>query len=150
MHLILESLRLNPVAGFASKVCTENIELTDYKEHKFLVEKGMPIFIPTYSIHHDEEHYPNPEKFDPERFSTENGGLKAFKDKGVFLAFGDGPRSCLGMRYGVLQVKLAVVEMIRNFVIKPSHKTQSPVVLDPKNFLLTPIGGLWADFEPIK
>ena len=52
--------------------------------------------VPIYSIHNDPQHYPNPHVFDPERFSNENGGLKQYKDKCVYLAFGDGPRICLG------------------------------------------------------
>lgn len=146
----IESLRISPVIGFANKVCTEEFTFTDYKDNKLTVEKGMNVFIPTYSIQHDEEHYANPGTFDPDRFSSENGGLKGYKDKGVFLTFGDGPRICLGMKYGLLQVKVAVVELIRNFLFIPNAKTQSPGVYDPANFLLSKLGGLWADFVPIE
>lgn len=67
--------------------------------HKLTVKKRMTVCISIYSIHHDEENYSNPETFDLERCSAENGGLKTFKDKGVYLAFGDGPRICLGIKY---------------------------------------------------
>lgn len=132
------------------KVCTEPFELTDYNNQKLTVEKGTPIYIPTHSIQHDEEHYANPDTFDPDRFSAENGGLKKYKDKGVFLAFGDGPRICIGMRYGALQVKVAIVELVRNFVLKPNSKTHERVIFDPENFMLTQLGGLWVDFVPIE
>lgn len=145
----LETTRLFPVLGHLTKLCTEDFELTDYKDHKLTVRKGTAIYIPTYSIHHDEEHYSNPEQFDPDRFSAENGGLKKFKDKGVYLAFSDGPRICLGMRYGTLQVKVAIVELIRNFIFKPNAKTQVPCVYDPSNFMLAQVGGLWVDFIPM-
>lgn len=145
-----ESLRISPVIGFALKVCTEHFEFVDYKDHKVTVEKGTPVYIPSYSIHHDEEHYPNPETFDPNRFSAENGGIKSYRDKGVFLSFGDGPRICFGMRYGMMQVKVAIVELVRNFALKTNPKTQQPAVFDPENFLLSQVGGLWADFVPIK
>lgn len=129
-------------------MCTESFEFTDYKQHRVTIDRGTPIYIPTYSIQHDAEHYADPENFDPDRFSAENGGLKPFKDKGVFLSFGDGPRICLGMKYGMLQVKVAIVELVRNFVIKPNAKTETPCVYDPENFMLTQVGGLWADFVP--
>lgn len=61
------------------------------------IEKGTVVVIPIYSIHHDPEHYPNPEVFDPERFNEANGGIKNYRDKGVYLPFGDGPRMCLGI-----------------------------------------------------
>ena len=41
------------------------------------------------------EYYTNPNEFIPERFDPENGGIKAFKDRGVLAPFGDGPRICL-------------------------------------------------------
>lgn len=136
--------------GFATKICTDDITLTDYNDHKLIVEKGMTVHIPTYSIHNDEEHYKNPQTFDPDRFSAENGGLKRYKDKGVFLSFGDGPRMCLGMKFGTLQVKVAIIELIRNFEVKPNAKTQFPGVYDPTSFLLTQVGGIWGDFVTIQ
>lgn len=58
-----------------------------------VLEKGTNVFIATYAIHHDEEFYPNPEKFDPERFSEEGKqGRRPF----TYLPFGDGPRNCIG------------------------------------------------------
>lgn len=52
--------------------------------------------ISLHSIHHDAEYYPQPEEFLPERFSQANGGTKKFKDMGIYMPFGDGPRICLG------------------------------------------------------
>lgn len=94
---IIETLRINPPAGISSKVCTTATELTDYQNNPVAIEKGTVVQIPIYCLHHDDRFYPEPEKFDPDRFSAANGGLKAYKDKGVFLGFLDGPRICLGM-----------------------------------------------------
>lgn len=135
--------------GHIARKCTKDYQFTDFKGHTLNVKKGDAVYIPTYSIHHDAEHYTNPETFDPDRFSAENGGLKQYKDKGVYLAFSDGPRICMGMRYGTLQVKVAIVELIRNFIFKPNTKTQMPCVYDPSEFLLSQIGGLWVNFIPI-
>lgn len=113
------------------------------------IKKGTLVHIPSYSIMRDPEHYPNPEVFDPDRFSPENGGLKRYRDKGVYLPFGDGPRICLGMRFGMLQVKVAIVEILRNFELKENAKTRLPQNFEPGNFMLVPLCGVWADIVPL-
>lgn len=93
----LETLRINPPSGISTKLCTNATELKDYEDNPVAIEKGMVVQIPIYCIHHDDRYYSEPEKFNPDRFSSANGGLKAYKDKGVFLGFLDGPRMCLGI-----------------------------------------------------
>jgi cytochrome P450 family 6 len=67
----------------------------DYKvpDMSLVIRKGEKIVIPTYSIHHDPKYYPDPFKFDPERFSEEE---KSKRPNGTYLPFGNGPRLCLG------------------------------------------------------
>lgn len=56
--------------------------------------------IPLFGLHYDPEYFPNPEKFDPERFADEdNESSSSF----VYLPFGKGPRNCIGkaeMQFG--------------------------------------------------
>lgn len=58
------------------------------------IEKGQKIIIPVYAMHYDPKYYKDPEKFIPERFSTEE---KAKRPNGIYLPFGDGPRMCIGI-----------------------------------------------------
>ena len=145
-----ESLRLHPPFTSISKECTEEIELEYQKGKKIVIEKGINVYIPLYQIQRDPEYYPKPTEFTPERFDPEHGGVKAFKEKGVFLTFGDGPRICLGMRFAMMQAKAAIVEVIRSFSISVNPKTEPGVVLDPNEFLNIKKGGIWLDFSPIK
>jgi cytochrome P450 len=91
-----EALRMHPPVMFTSRICTEPIDLI-FDGKTAPIEKDMNVYIPIHQIHYDPEYYKNPHEFQPERFDPKNGGLKAFKDKGVFLPFGDGPRMCLGL-----------------------------------------------------
>lgn len=58
-----------------------------------VIEKGMKVLIPIHAIHHDPLYYKDPDIFDPDRFLEEN---KKLRDNYTFLAFGEGPRICIG------------------------------------------------------
>jgi cytochrome P450 family 6 len=72
------------------RVCTKpyRIPRTD-----ITLEKGIQIFIPVFALHYDPQYYPNPERFDPERFSDEE---KKNRPQYSYLPFGEGPRICIG------------------------------------------------------
>jgi len=76
------------------KVCTMPFQLPTPSGGTYEVEVGTPVVIPTYAIHHDPQYFPDPERYDPERFSEEN---KNTRHRHSYLPFGDGPRMCLGM-----------------------------------------------------
>ncbi|CAH0387994.1 unnamed protein product [Bemisia tabaci] len=89
-QVMSETLRKYPVATTIGRCCTEPFQMPD---SPVVVEKGILCFFPTLSLHHDPKYFPEPEKFDPDRFAPEN------LDKivpGSYLPFGDGPRSCIG------------------------------------------------------
>lgn len=51
------------------------------------------VLVPVYGVHRDPRYYPNPDKFDPERFSDENkGNIEPLS----YFPFGSGPRNCIG------------------------------------------------------
>lgn len=94
---VAETLRVSPFPFPLWKACTENIDLTDYDGTTVTIEKGTRVFVPAYSLHHHSESYSEPNLFQPERFDESNGnGLKHYKDAGLFMPFGNGPRLCLG------------------------------------------------------
>lgn len=73
------------------------------------MDVGDKLYIPTYSLHCDPEYYPDPEVFDPDRFTEEN---KASRVQGTFLPFGDGPRICIGEWFpNVFHVRLIINEV---------------------------------------
>lgn len=62
-------------------------------DESFVIEKGQKIVIPMYHIHNDPKYYPDPMRFDPERFSIEQ---KSQRLNGTYFPFGVGPRVCIG------------------------------------------------------
>ncbi|XP_021957657.1 cytochrome P450 9e2 [Folsomia candida] len=134
--VINETLRFYPPAPFTDRGCTQDYLLpgTD-----ITVKKGEAIMVPIIGIHHDERYYPEPEKFDPERFSQEN---KEKINTYAFLPFGQGPRNCIGMRFALTEVKLAIAQLVHNFDIEPSKRTLIPMKYDNAGSL-KPKGGMW-------
>ncbi len=68
----------------------------------------------------DEKYFNNPEKFDPDNFSPEK---KSERNPYAFLAFGQGPRNCIGMRFALLQVQIPAFNFPGNYVqkVRPSY-----------------------------
>lgn len=92
-------------------------------ESRVVIPKGTAIQIPLYAVHHDSTYYPDPEKFIPERFSTEQ------KHQNTFLPFGQGPRACLGSRFALMEIKTIFVHILKHFKLVTTEKTQIPVKL---------------------
>lgn len=72
------------------------------------IPKGTSIMMFIYGLHHQEEFYPNPEKFDPDRFLPESHNNR---DPFAYVPFGAGPRNCIGI-YRIYQMlsNLFIVE----------------------------------------
>ncbi|XP_030586628.1 thromboxane-A synthase-like isoform X2 [Archocentrus centrarchus] len=129
--VICEALRLYPPGfRFAREVdhdCVVNGQF---------LPKGITLEIPAGFLHYDPEHWPEPEKFIPERFTPE---AKASRHPFVYLPFGAGPRNCVGMRLAQLEIKMALVRLFHSFSIVACSETKVPLelksssTLGPKN-----------------
>ncbi|CAD7079529.1 unnamed protein product [Hermetia illucens] len=135
-QVINETLRkYPPVVALQRK--TQN----DYKvaNTKLVIEKGTTVIIPAYEIHHDERYYPNPEKFDPDRFLPE---VWKARHPMAFLGFGDGPRNCIGLRFGRMQSRVGLVMLLKNYRFEVSTKTPIPMEFSPITAVLSPVDGM--------
>lgn len=88
--VVSETLRRYPPLAFLDRVC-----LADYKvpDSDLVLEKGTPVYVPMMGLHNDPEYFPEPEKYDPERFTDEN---KQKRPNFVYFPFGEGPHTCIG------------------------------------------------------
>ncbi|XP_055695017.1 probable cytochrome P450 28a5 [Lutzomyia longipalpis] len=147
-QVVNETMRIHPPLIIISKLCTESVKYP-VNGRDVEIPRGMTVHIPIFSIHRNENNFPNPEEFIPERFNEENGGSKIFKDKCSFLPFGNGPRICLGMRFALLQVKTAVVEVIKQYKVTVNEKTKQPLDLDVGQFFSYPRHGIYLNLKPV-
>ncbi|KAJ8913632.1 hypothetical protein NQ315_007349 [Exocentrus adspersus] len=142
-QVIDETLRMYAPVPFVTRQAAEDYKLPG---EDVIIEKGVVAVIPIQAIHMNEEIYPVPNKFDPDRFSEEN---KAGRHPYAHIPFGEGPRICIGERFGIMQTKVGLTTVLRNFRVTLNKKTKYPLKLSTKGFIPSADGGVWLNFEKI-
>ncbi|XP_013391527.1 cytochrome P450 3A24 [Lingula anatina] len=137
-QVINESMRLYPVGIRLDRLADQ-----DTTVNGLFIPKGTAVAIPTFAIHLHPEYYPEPEKFDPDRFSPE---AKAKRNPYTYLPFGMGPRSCIGMRLAMLEMKMVLAKVLQNLTFKTCEETQIPMVLS-KSRPMKPEKEIWLKVE---
>ncbi|XP_069132176.1 LOW QUALITY PROTEIN: cytochrome P450 3A8-like [Argopecten irradians] len=114
--VINETLRIHPVAIQTDRMCMKDTVIGGIR-----IPAGLSIGIPIYCIHHDPDNWEDPDKFIPERFAGKDN-----HDPLNFLPFGYGPRNCVGMRLALMEMKMALAKVVRNFKMSVCKETQVP------------------------
>ena len=136
-------MRRYPVgSGGISRTCTKDYTLPGTN---LTIKRGEEVQIPAMGIHLDEKYYPDPERFDPERFSKGSSG--ASRHPMAHLSFGQGPRKCFGGRFAILEIKVALVRVLREFDIVRCEDTPEELILDPTSITMTPKNELLVQLE---
>ncbi|XP_063929995.1 cytochrome P450 6a8-like [Zophobas morio] len=131
-QVINETLRKYPPGGVLGRECTQDYKVPD---QDVIIKKGTRIFIPVLGIHYDEEYYPDPDKFDPERFNEENSKSRPHY---AHIPFGEGPRICIGLRFGVMQTKVGLTSLLMKYKFTLNEKTGRRPKFSAYAFVLTP------------
>lgn len=120
----------------------------DYKvpDSDIIFPKGMRVLIPIEAIQNDPEYFPEPEKFIPERFNEEE---IAKRPPFAYLPFGEGPRNCIGNRFGKIQAKIGIITLVRHFKFSTSELTQIPLRYAKKSFLVQTESGIHLKVEKL-
>ena len=128
-----EAMRMYPVA-IPDRECNKTCAVND----KLIIEKGTLITIPLFLLHRNPEYWPNPDKFDPERFNPNN---KQTHPTFAYLPFGEGPRYCVCKRYALLQSKMAIVSIYKDLYFKRAPDTEVPLDVC-RGATITPVNGI--------
>ena len=142
-QIVHETLRIYPILPVLDRQCVnpDGYSLEPFSDFK--IPYGMPVYIPYYAIQRDEKYFPDPLKFDPERFSPANiGNIKPFTN----FPFGVGPRICIGERFGLMQVKTGLVKILKDFRIETTVNTPKTIVLEKKSMVIHSDKGLFVNF----
>ena len=125
---IMETLRMKPPLVEHDRICVKDCVVNGIK-----VKQGTTIQMPIYAAHYNEEFFPEPFVFNPDRFLKEN------EDQIIpytWRPFGAGNRVCIGQRFALLEIKIFVAKLLQKFKIVQTSKT---AIATPKGtmFLLT-------------
>jgi hypothetical protein len=89
-----ETLRKYPILPFLDRTCFSDYELPSPSgKGTITLPAGTGVFVSVLGIQHDPQYFPEPEIFDPERFTEEN---KWSRPKYSYIPFGEGQRMCIG------------------------------------------------------
>lgn len=128
-QVVQESMRIYPPVWAIARRSEEAAEYNGF----YIPEKSYIGIVP-YALHRDPKFWPDPNRFDPDRFSAENAkGRHSY----CYLPFAAGPRACIGASMAMLEIQLALVQMVRRFKFSmvPGHPIDSvaKVTLRPRH-----------------
>lgn len=107
-----ESLRLYPPIHIGNRVAKEDLEYDGY-----VIPAGRRVVYSIYATHRATEHWPEPDRFDPARFSA---GEKRGRPAYAYVPFGGGPRNCIGMAFAQVQAQTVLSRILQRYSIAPA------------------------------
>ncbi|XP_036151338.1 cytochrome P450 4C1 [Monomorium pharaonis] len=132
-RVIKETLRIFPSAAIISRKLVEDVKLD-----KYTLAKDTTVILPILMTHRNPEIWPDPLKFDPDRFLPENS-----KDRNpyAYVPFSAGPRNCVGQKFALQEQKIILTTILRKYKVKSVKtidmvKYVASVVLRPDEEIL--------------
>ncbi len=127
--VVEEAMRLYPPAWAVGRRALSPDEVGGYT-----IEAGSDVVISTYVTHRHPDFWPNPEGFDPGRFSQARAeGRHRF----AYLPFGGGPRGCIGNNFAMMEAQLVLATIAQRYALElvPGHPVapQTMITLRPEN-----------------
>ncbi|MFC0844083.1 cytochrome P450 [Streptomyces noboritoensis] len=115
-RVLKESMRLFPPGPYGARETSEDLVLGPYE-----IPAGTTVFYPFWAVHLNPEHWPEPERFDPERFTPQE---VAKRPRLAYVPFGIGPRSCEGAALATVEAQLVLAVLLKRlrFLPAPGHE----------------------------
>ena len=128
-QVFAESMRLYPPAWAMGRMSTRHVQLG-----KYLIPPGAHFFFSQYMMGRTEEYFPDPLKFDPDRFSAEN---KARRPKFTYFPFGGGSRQCIGESFAWMEGVFSIATLAHRWRLSYAGTTppevQAKITLRPRD-----------------
>ena len=118
-QVIEEAMRLFPPAPILGRRAIQDTEICGHT-----VKKGDVALLAFYALHRHETLWEHPERFDPDRWSAERRPT----DRYQFLAFGGGPRACIGAQFSLMEASIVLSTILSRLTVTPAHGEVVPVM----------------------
>jgi cytochrome P450 len=106
LQVVKETLRLYPpVYLMLPRRALHDLEIDGY-----LVAKGEIVLVSPYAMHHRADYFPEPDRFDPERFTPR---AEDALPPHAFMPFGAGPHSCLGEGFALMEAQFILATVVQ-------------------------------------
>jgi cytochrome P450 len=129
--VLSEAMRLFPPAWMIGRQAVANMELLGYD-----IPEGTILLTPPLLVHRDGRWFPDPLRFDPERFTEEE---ESKRPRYSYFPFGGGPRLCIGESFAWMEGELLLATIAQRW--RPRLLPGQPAGLQPQ-VTLRPKGGL--------
>jgi cytochrome P450 len=136
-RVLAEAMRLYPPAWVIGRRAIADYEVAGYR-----LPKDSIVLVSQWVTQRDPRFFPDPERFDPERWTDE---ARATRPRFAYFPFGGGPRTCIGEQFAWMEGVLVLATLARRWRprLGPGHR----VALQP-SITLRPLGGMKMVLEP--
>ena len=140
-HVFAESMRLYPPAWVVARTAKHDYTLRDGQR----IPRGAHLIASQLVVHHDPRWWPDPERFDPARFTDE---VKATRPKFAYFPFGGGARFCIGEGFAWMEGVLMLAAVVQQWTLRLPDPAAETLPITPK-FTIRPADPVALLAEPL-
>lgn len=117
-QVVNESMRLYPPIHIGNRVAATDLTFQNYR-----IPAGTRVVYSIYLTHRHPGYWPDPDRFDPERFSDEENRKRV---PYTYLPFGGGPRNCIGAAFAQVEVKVVLSRILQTYELSLDRDNVRP------------------------
>ena len=128
-RIVSETMRLYPPVYAVPRLANRDTKLGGFE-----ARAGTEVILWPYWAHHDPRWFPEPQRFDPDRFLPRSPGIQ---HPHAYMPFGAGQRTCIGRNFALMEAQLVLARLAQRFALQAADDRdpglQPRITLGPKN-----------------